>query len=214
MLNPIYIQSILEQNGFFVEYINGANTGGIHIHRFSVQGENTKKELVVVKYIKLFGNKVFIETEHGTNILGGELTKKLEETIGLAIAMTPDNRLPHLLNPICFSSINFPELTEFHIDEEYIEEDFKKALQPMNKRNDEDTLCFLTYSFPNNKHASLITSLFAEIDSVHEITANDSNTYVKFHSFTDSTTKEFSVFHEVQKGLSDIGVYVEICDID
>lgn len=211
MLNPIYIKSILEQNQFVVDYLNGINTGAIQIHRFKVK-INRKSDVVTVKRAKVHGNRVFIELEKGMNTFGEELTRKLEETVMFAVSMTPENRLPYLLNPMYFVSDNFSDLMEFDLNEHVLEQDFNGAMEPMQEKKS-DILSFHGMSFPVNMHTEQIKALFEKVESFHSFKVTDSKVFVRFNTFCDNQTAEYAVIKQVRGALNEIGIFTEITDI-
>ncbi|MDA1674512.1 MULTISPECIES: hypothetical protein [Bacillus cereus group] len=213
MIQPIYIESILKQNQFNVQYLDGVDTGAISIHSFSVQAEGTDTEVVTVKYAKVCGNKLFINTDNGVNVLGESLTRKLEETIQLAVAMTPENRLPNLLNPIFFASDNFHDLMEYEVDEETLEEDFSLAVKPIYEKSRKEDFSFYALSLPINKYSEYIRALFEKLSSVHSILHKNNKMFVKFHSFHEQASQEFKLIHDVRNALCSIGVVTEVADI-
>lgn len=213
MIQPTYITSILEQNNFDVQYLNGVNTGAISIHNFSVQAEGTEDEVVTVKYSKTMGDKVFIHTENGTSILGEQMTRKLEETIMLAISMTPENLLPNLLNPIFFSSGNFSDLKEYDIDEDTIEQDFFRAVKPISKKANDKKFSFFVLSFPINKYSNLIIKMFERLDSFHSVVQKNNKMFIQFYGFNEMTSKEFKTIHNVKQSLTSIGFITDVVDL-
>lgn len=213
MIQPAYITSILKQNNFNVHHLNGIDTGGIVIHMFSVSAAGTGEEIVTVQYAKAMGNKVSIETENGTSVLGQELTRELEEAILMAVSTTPENRFANLLNPIFFLSNNFSNISEYDINEERFEEDFMDAIKPLDEEVASSQKSFFVLSFPVNKYSKAISNFFGKVSSLHTITEKNNTLYVQFNAFNSKASNEFKIIHQVKKSLASIGVITEVVDL-
>ncbi len=213
MIQPTYIISILKQNNFNVQHLNGVDKGAIAIHSFSVSAEGTEEETVTVIYAKAVGNKVMISTDNGTAVLGESLTRELEELILMAVSTTPENRFFSLVNPFLFVSQNFPDISEYNVNEETFEEDFMNAIQPLCSDAEKNAKSFFVLSFPLNKYSKAISNFFNKVSSLHTIEEKDGKMYVQFKAFDLKSSNEFTIIHQVKKSLASMGVITEVVDL-